>query len=355
MGREASSRPAAASTLPMRGALPHPIADPACGVEIGNGRLIRTSHKRGMSTALSSGSIRTAPAASIGFLPALELLRFVCAFGIVWYHMQGPHKVLFHFALPLFVMLAVFLSVISLQRGGERRFWKSRLKRVLVPWLAWSAFYILVETLRGEPSFLTQLANNPLMILVGPTITLWFLPFLLIASLVVAVVVRWMDHKGDVEWLMMIAAPVAACAFWAYNHATLPTPLVLWCSIFPSVLYGLVMIYARERARPWAPVLFLAAVVAMSMALNSLSGTVATLFAAAIFEIGLRARLKGSIWLLLGQLSFGIYLMHPFVMLLYYKFADFGWPPAIGALIVFAASAIGTAIMLRLPVARALV
>lgn len=320
-----------------------------------NPRLTRRSDNRRMSTTSLTDPVPSAPAAALGFLPMLELQRFLCAFGIVWYHMNAPHKVLFHVALPLFVVLAVFLSVVSLQRGGETRFWRARVRRILIPWLAWSAFYIAVEMARGEPSYLTQIAGNPLLILVGPTITLWFLPFLLLASLIVVATERWMRRDGDVERLLMLAVPVAAGSYWVYNHATLPEPLIPWSSVLPSVLYGLVVVYARDRGRPWAPLAFLGGLVLMTTALHSLDGVVALLFAALFFELGLRVRLPGTIWLIGGRLSFGIYLMHPFMMLVYYKLLPFGWPPTVGALTVFTASAAATFILTRLPIARALV
>lgn len=194
-----------------------------------------------------------------------------------------------------------------------------------------------------------------MLILVGPTITLWFLPFLLYASAVVAGLDRWMRRDGDVERLLMLSVPLAACSYWLYNHGHLPDPLMQWSSVTPSILYGLVVVYARERVRPWAPVLFLGGVVLMTTALDSHSGVVPLLFAALLFELGLRVRLPGSVWLMLGRLSFGIYLIHPFMMLVYYKLLPFGWPSAVGALVVFAASAAATFVLSRLPVARALV
>lgn len=305
-----------------------------------------------MSTVSESESIPSTASASIGFLPALELLRFLCAFGIVWYHMHAPYRELAHVALPLFTVLAVFLSGVSLQRGNESRFWQARVRRILVPWLVWSAFYLVVEHLRGEPSFPVRLAENPLLIFVGPTITLWFLPFLMIASGIVVLIDRWMRRDGDVERLLMVAVPVAAGSYWLYNHATMPEPLGSWSSIIPSVFYGLVLVHARDRHRPWAPVAYLGGLVAMTTALHSLDGVLPLLFAALILEAGMRVQLPGSIWLLLGRLSFGIYLIHPFMLLVYFRLAPAGLPEAVGALVVFALSTAATLVLTRLPLAR---
>ena len=70
-----------------------------------------------------------------GYNRALDLARFVAAFGIVWDHARAPYADVGYTALALFLILASFLGMGSYERSGGPGFWAARAQRIALPWL----------------------------------------------------------------------------------------------------------------------------------------------------------------------------------------------------------------------------
>ena len=276
---------------------------------------------------------------------SIDMLRFVAAFGIVWAHMQAPFMIIGYLALPLFVILIAFLSLRSLVRGGERRFWQGRLLRFFLPWLVWSFAYLLLDVLRGNDLPQVLHLEDPWWLLIGPVVHLWFLPFVVIFSPLVVLAAAVLTSAGRLWLAALLCLPVALVAIWLHDGGALPEPLLQWAFALTPLLYGLLSASARHYEVTTAPLLFI-----------TLAGGIATLawgspigpfliVAALLFEGLWRIDLKGQIWTELGRLAFGIYLVHPVAMLVWYRFAGAEWSQAMGALAVFALSALLTALI----------
>ena len=277
-------------------------------------------------------------------------MRFVAAFGIVWAHVQAPFAAEGYVALALFLVLTGFLSVQSLARGGVRRFWLGRLIRFFLPWLVWSAVFLGIAVLRG--GWVQVLSFPPLWLLIGPSIHLWFLPFIILTSPLVILVHKRLTNPNRVWLAAICAVPVAVWAVWAHDAAVLPEPLAQWAFATMPLLYGLLSAIGQQYRATAAAMVF--AVFTCSVSYFWFGSPVAPFlfFAAIVFEGLWRIDLQSPRMASLGTLAFGIYLMHPFFMLVWYHFGGADQSKVAAAVAIFAASACGTALLRLVPAGR---
>jgi len=283
---------------------------------------------------------------------SIDLMRFVAAFGIVWAHMQAPGMIEGYVALGLFVVLTGFLSLRSLARGGARRFWLGRLLRFALPWVVWVALYRLLDVVRAQDVTLLWTVTDPWWLLIGPAVHLWFLPFVVVFSPVVIVGLAAVRSARGV-WLAAAAClPLALGAVWLHDAGTLPQPLVQWAFALTPLLYGILSALGHHYRAVAAPLVFVAA----AGGIAGLGwGSVAAPFmlaAALLFEAFWRADLRWPAATALGRLAFGIYLIHPAAMLVWFKLGGAALPAQAGAVAVFALSALATVVMRQVPVGR---
>lgn len=282
--------------------------------------------------------------------PSIDLMRFVAAFGIVWAHMQAPGMAEGYVALALFLILTAFLSLRSLLRGGERRFWLGRLVRFALPWLVWSGAFLGLRVIRFGPEEALS-PGDPWRLLIGPEIHLWFLPFVLVASPLVPAAARLLGSARAVWIAAALLIPAGLGALWLHDRGGLPEPLAQWAFALVPSLYGLLSASGQRHGAVGGPLLF---ATGACLGASLLWGSLAAPFilgACLLFEAVWRLPL-GSAWAMpLGQLAFGIYLTHPAVMLVWYRTVPDG-PAAAGALAVFALSAAAAWLIRRLPGGR---
>lgn len=272
---------------------------------------------------------------------SIDLLRFVAAFGIVWAHMQAPFMIEGYLALALFVILTAFLSVRSLARGGMRRFWLGRLIRFLVPWVVWSGFFWGLSFLRGQGAG-PLVASTPLWPLIGPSIHLWFLPFVILASPLIILGVWALTTRNRVWAASVGLIPLAIWSIWLHDQNQLPEPLLQWAFATTPLLYGILSASGQYHRAVAAPLVFI--IVTSGLSIIWFGSVVAAylLAAALLFEGLWRVPLKGNWMTPLGSLAFGIYLVHPFFMLIWYHFVPPEMSRIPGAFAVFLASTLFT-------------
>jgi peptidoglycan/LPS O-acetylase OafA/YrhL len=287
--------------------------------------------------------------------PSIDLLRLVAAFGIVWAHMGAPGMIEGYAALAAFLILTAFLSLRSWRRSGGRRFWMGRALRFLLPWVVWSAAFLLLESLRQGGLDVALSGLGPLDWLIGPTIHLWFLPFVLLASPLVPLASATLTTARRVWWAAALLVPPGAGAILLHDRFPLPEPLVQWAFATTPFLYGLLSAAAWERGTVGPPVAFATAVMGIAVAGWGSQMAPFVLGAALLFEATWRLPLRRSsaarVAAGLAAVSFGIYLVHPAAMLVWWKLAP-GLPVALGAVAVFLGSAALAWALRRLPYGR---
>lgn len=295
--------------------------------------------------------------------PWVEGLRFVAAFGIVAFHMQVPGQAVFYAALALFATLTAYLALRSMAQSADSSavMMRNRIARLLVPWIAWSAFFLALAWLRGWK--IVGLQDNLRAILIGPEIHLWFLPFLIVVLPLTWVAARLVVARPGL-WAGAVCASIAVsvAAFWAHDHASLPAPFAQWCFATPPYLLGLVwagMAFhgVSFRAQLGGVALWLAVVsigAGLVQGIDSLGQLLlGAAMLAAVFALPVPQSVQVQATMSrLGELAFGIYLCHPFFTLVLFR----GMPEADGtiwgAVVVFVVSAVTIAISRRVPVLR---
>ena len=91
--------------------------------------------------------------------------------------------------------------------GRERISSALALCGLLLPWLFWSAFFRLVDLKVSDSPDKWQVLHDPLTLFVGSAIHLWFLPFIMLAMLLVKPVGRFVTSPVRLAWVLF-----GACA-----------------------------------------------------------------------------------------------------------------------------------------------
>jgi len=146
--------------------------------------------------------------------------------------------------------------------------------------------------------------------------------------------------------LVGLSAPL----FWAHEALHLPEPLPQWAFTLPCYVLGLLLAKAHAMGRPFAAVLAGAALTGLAVWMGQAAPWTFTLLAGlVVFEISWRLPIRGRWALHLGQVAFGIYLIHPFLMLVVYKFSGPDVPVMVGAVLDFLFSWAVVAALRRIP------
>jgi surface polysaccharide O-acyltransferase-like enzyme len=272
---------------------------------------------------------------------AFDLGRLLAAYAIVWLHTPRSETLagttsLARFAVPFFVFAAVFFVFDSLRRHPERTFahyFKSRLLRIYVPFLAWSGIYLLFK---GAKSLLLPEQPNEYpgieLLWIGSFYHLWFMPFILVASLaaflVAKMVLPWRRSGPIVAMLSFVAAVLLALAPLPMtpSEASREYTFLIFNAI-PAVLMGISLailsvplgkLFEHHRAVLFGLLLFLGTSVAIfclgrGRLLETFAGLGFMLVSLAPFQTTWAARFAK-----LGRLAYGIFLSH----LLFIKVAE---------------------------------
>lgn len=156
----------------------------------------------------------------------LDYARLIAAFGIVLFHAKAPSGSIGYAALPFFTML---LLIHPPRPQAFSTYAKSRAARLLYPWLIWSAVYgalKVADALSSDQPIMSEFA--PWMIVTGPAIHLWFLPFAFVACVVA--------FKFTPS--LPVIAGLSLVAFWALDRG-LPAPFAQWVFVMPAAMFGL--------------------------------------------------------------------------------------------------------------------
>lgn len=287
---------------------------------------------------------------------ALDLARFIAAFGVVVAHVQAaPRDWVGHLSLALFIILTAVLAIGGFQKAG-RYSMRARFWRLMLPWLVWCAFYWLVDYDVSDRTELFVWPQNPWTVFSGPSIHLWFLPFVMVAGFVVQPVGRFVTSPRRLIWALAGTVAVGVPAFWAHLSAGVPQPIEQWLFAAPVYLFGLLLGIALPMGRAVWVVAAMAALTLSSLVLVApapwiFQGLLALLIFLALWHLPL----SGPLPQFLGREAFGIYLMHPFFLLVIYKFLgpDLGW--LVNAVLAFGLSWGASMILRQIPVLNRLI
>lgn len=293
---------------------------------------------------------------------AIDLLRFLAAMGIVLDHTLAWGFVGYP-ALGLFLILTSYFGVGSYRRSGGEAFWSSRAKRILIPWLFWCAFYRVVWELVSDEPF--TLLSDPFTLLIGPSIHLWFLPFAALALVIIPSIARDVETEKALLWASAALVPVAVVLGlihakaglegWQLAGSPIPMPVPQWAFSLPIYIWGALAAVAHRIGKPQVPMIAAAVASAILLALDWDVASVQLILCAVVFEIFFRLPWKGEWMSHLAGYAFGIYLLHPFFLLVAYKVFGADVHDALGFAVAFFGSWAGTWVLKRLPVVKGMV
>ncbi len=164
------------------------------------------------------------PAKETSRLLAVDAMRFVAAFGIIWIHtVESPRLTtsiaLGRFGVPFFAVASLWLQSQSMRRKPELK-WKqyaaSRAILLYGSFLLWNAIYFLARWLKHRVFHTGSPLSWDISILWGGVSEqMWFLPVLLAACLIAFQIFRAGINSPRVAMLLgllfMIAAVLACC------------------------------------------------------------------------------------------------------------------------------------------------
>lgn len=247
----------------------------------------------------------------------LDHARLWAALGIVLFHSGVPGAAIGYAALPFFIMLLVVMALPQAERAAS--FWiflQGRAARLLLPWLIWSGVYgglkLADIILTGRP---LSAEFELWMLLTGPSVHLWFLPFAFAASLALYPWARlWPLATAKAPVLILLPA-VALVVLGLAQDSEQPIPLPQWSLGLAGVLAGLAVALAQGK---WFHLILTLLALAMAggaaFALGWTTGLLQLMLATVVLLLCItihRPDTPLSRWA--AEVSMGVYLVHPLV------------------------------------------
>jgi surface polysaccharide O-acyltransferase-like enzyme len=266
-----------------------------------------------------------------------DVARLFAAYAIVWLHTVhcealGPWSVLGRFAVPFFAAGSVFFVIDRLRRQPQRglqEYTINRLRRIYLPFLAWSAIYLLFKLVKfaalpDQPNDFPGIE----VLWTGTFWHLWFMPFILVVTWGVFVFSRTIIGRPEREWIgcaigLLAGAAIAVSPPPAQVAANRGFLLLAWQAM-PAVCWGWAFALAISAGAPGltkivnhrltsAAALALFAALVAWLAVFGRNTLVENLSGMVLLVAALQPSAPESISRIgrFGAVAFGIYLSHP--------------------------------------------
>lgn len=269
-------------------------------------------------------------------MATLDAARFVAAIAIVWLHSPESEllkrfSALSGFAVPFFTMSAVLLVFQGARRDPTRplgTYALSRVRRIYVPFLVWTVIYLLIRNLKHAIlSHEPIVRPNPSMLLAGSAHHLWFLPFILVLTIVAFAAAKLVARSTSpaIAWTLAIVLLLAGvlCGrtgpqwfadWYLLNRTWAASPAIAWGFALAIVYPLLPDALWQNRALSFFGVAIWVGCAALSVPFGSRFLLPENLAGLGFFILSLArwtdlqplvVRLAG-----LGSLAYGVYLSH---------------------------------------------
>jgi surface polysaccharide O-acyltransferase-like enzyme len=157
----------------------------------------------------------------------IDVVRLFAAASVVFVHASksvtlAPFCHSLRFAVPFFLFASLYYQSLSLRRNPDRplhRYVRNRFKRLYLPFLAWSLIYLLARDAKRLALLdVAAIKLHLAMLWTGTEYHLYFLPLLLLFSILLATV-HWalLRHSRAWRWPLIVLA-VAAGLLIAMAH-----------------------------------------------------------------------------------------------------------------------------------------
>ncbi|MCX7284558.1 MAG: hypothetical protein NTX28_11035 [Novosphingobium sp.] len=179
---------------------------------------------------------------------SLELLRIASALGIVWFHAGVTGSPVGYIGLTVFLILT---PMFELGANADRIApWRQHAKRLLVPFLFWTAVYLAANAIKGKP--LIRLDHGPFLgLLAGPSIHLWYLPFMAAALGLTNPLKARMKPPTIALLATAVLFPLLALHHYQHGAAEIAgAPLPQWFHALTPLVLGMICVIIAVRATP---------------------------------------------------------------------------------------------------------
>lgn len=180
----------------------------------------------------------------------IELLRIVGAFAIIWFHSGVQGHELSYAGLVFFLILSTYFAG---KDGSARELLRRRFQRLLVPWIFWFAIYGLANVLGGR-AFVPLGKGWLAGVLAGPSIHLWFMPFIFGCLVVLDAVNRHLPRKAIALSSAALAILVlAGTPLWRPYSLEFGAPVAQYLHALAAVFIGTFLLYfdAPRKELSW--------------------------------------------------------------------------------------------------------
>ncbi len=302
----------------------------------------------------------------------IERLRIVSAFAVASFHTHEwfPRSI----GVAGFIILLMSYCAFVVNKPepyGIAKVARRKAQRLLKPWLFWSIIYGglgLAKMVHENVSF--SEVFSPTMLLTGTRTHLWFLPFAFVAALFLASIHRRIVAIPDSYSIITAISIGSLCIFGCsiiQSRLQPPTPLAQWILGLPAIPLGFaigrikILQRTEDRKKYFVfIILFTMAACAACMVFDRLSHgawlnygskfAIRYFVSVVIFCSALHWRGKlDPVTANLAPLSYGIYLIHPLVLVPIYQLSIAIQNPLLLLFLVLSISSLITFILRKTP------
>jgi hypothetical protein len=295
----------------------------------------------------------TAKTAALPLIIGASLyLRLFAMFSIIWFHTPGaPFRMLAGPGIVLFLCLS-FMHV-----AYHDTFWPAlvrRSKRLLMLWALWWCFYAVVQAWTHRDDLSGLVPNLSIATpLAWPAIHLWYLLFLFVMTTIaqlISLALRPFSLATQVTFWMIVGLALLCVA--PYDPG-LPDGLIQWWKASPSIgigmTFGLCMrLRGDERMAAFAAIIVLVSLVSFTVLSGTPEGLAYSIGSGLMMLCTVRVPRSRTITKL-GSLTLGVFLLHPFVLMVLIKFVGAGCPFGLMVSITLAGTTLLTYAIRQLP------
>jgi len=259
-------------------------------------------------------------------IESYDWVRLLAAINVVLFHVSpSPTGYLGRGGVPAFLMIAASIPAMKTGLEAFGPFAAHRARRILVPWLFWSAVFGLVAGARYlHRGIVPEWTVHELLI--GTSMHLWFFPAVFVGTLLVWIVLRLIDPLDNSRALVLILGGglgLFAIHAWLSKNGALSVPYGHWAFAAPALAIGMALgLACREsnRSRRAALVITVgfAAVLGAGLhwAIDEKGSAISYFLAGTALPATLLLPLHSGVVLQsFTRVSLGVYALHPLVYL----------------------------------------
>ena len=261
-------------------------------------------------------------------LELLDGFRLLASLSVVFWHRNYDPLFGVNFGVPLFLVIMFGLASCGTRRESIGSFARRRAGHLVAPWVRWSLFLIGVLALRD-----LYWGHNPLdrlglhVLWTGGHPYYWFLPFAAVTVVLAKVLQKMLRPLRPEVAVLVVGAAAAAATYGAgvvLSTVPLEFPFHPWVVALPTLIYGVALGQSLRLANRRRRAALLACVAASAWLMwpwspfHGIAGNLPLRYAIAVglacvgFCVSVR---MPRIVKWLATTTFGIYLVHPLVVI----------------------------------------